>query len=404
MSDATDHLLFAQDSTEQWLAPVEKELKGKSYEDHLIWKSAEGFTIESWQNSLPTPLAQLTNLEEPWKIVEPIYEKDAQKANEEALAALNQGAEAIWFFKGFLGAAAEVALRGIDTGIAPAFVQGGNCIDPYRELLRVKGDTDFSKAGNLLLNGKRLRNRGAGLIDEVAFLLAQGLETGKTNGFDAPILFHTGVGNAFLSEIAKVRALRWLWTSILRKEGKEPRNPMILASNLTITNAKNDEHSNILRATSSAMSAVLGGAQFVMVEPWDLPWKESNNFRKRISRNIQNLLKEEGRLDKNLNQADGAYLIEHLTTTIAEKAWERVQEIEAAGGFTAYAKSGELRRNLETSGKALVEAYENGERNLLGVNKYPPSTVLPETPRRSTEYALLPAVIDLPLHLQSVNA
>lgn len=400
MSNTPETLPFISDSTESWKARVEKELKGKSFEDHLIWKSSEGFEIEAWQNTLPSPLASLPPLESPWKILEPIYATDAQTANSLALDALMHGAEGIWFYKSFMGAAAEVAGKVVDTKVAPVFVRGGNCIDPFRNLLKHGENQSIPEGVTLLLSGKRLRERGAGVVDEVAFLITQAIEIGNNAGFETPMLFHTGVGNAFLTEIGKLRALRWLWSSVLANEGKPLQSPSILASNLSITYAQNDEHTNILRATSAAMSSVLGGAQMVMTEPWNKGWKEDDAFSRRISRNIQTLLKEEGRLDKNLNQADGSYFIEHLTTVIATQAWKKVQHIEQAGGFTAYALAGTLRSYLEASGEHIRNSFLHGDRVLLGVNKFLPNEVKKEAEAKSSAYKLLPDVLSLPYEVQ----
>jgi methylmalonyl-CoA mutase len=393
---------FDKDTTKAWRARVERELKSKSFEDFLIWKSMEGFEIDSWQNKRPNNLPQLIPGNAPWKIVEPIYATDAQQANLLALQALNSGAEAIWYQKSFLGAASEVVSKDIDQNIARVFIYGGNIIDPYQSLLKTGDILDIKNINTqCILDGNRLRERGANVIDEIALLLTQAIEFGSKTNFDSQPIFITGIGNAFLTEISKLRALRWLWQSILVSEGKTAVNASILAKNLTITYAQNDEHTNILRATSSAMSAVIGGASYVMIEPWDRKWKEQNTFSSRISRNIQNLLKEEARLDKNLNPADGSYLIENLTLEIAKLAWERVQEIEKAGGFTVFAKSGQLNDMLRKSRIDQLGDYESNSSVLLGLNKFPGSPMKPEQEFKNSPYDLLPDFLNIPYHLQN---
>ena len=401
MASPLHPLPFPSFSSEVWKQRVERELKGKSYDDFLIWNSLDGFNMEAWSNSLPDSLPAVQPLSEPWKIVEPVYEEDARQANRHALEALMAGAEAIWFDKGYLGAAAEVACRNIDREIAPVFIDEGNYVDPYRHLLKTAETDDSPREGAWLINGVRLRERGANLIQEAAVMLAQAIELGDRQGYEVPILFKSGIGNGFLSEIAKLRALRWIWSGVLKQRGLTPANPTLLAVNLSNTYAINDEHSNILRATSSAMSAVIGGAQFIMVEPWNKHWKENDPFSARISRNIQTLLKEEGRMDKNLNPADGSYFIENLTATIAEKVWEQVTEIQRAGGFTAYARSRKLKEALADSRKKSAEAYTSGSNVLLGVNKYPPAEPKQEHNADTTCYALLPDYLFIPAELQN---
>ncbi len=404
MADSTIELPFSPFSTEAWKARVEKELKGKSYNDFLFWKSLDGFEIEAWQDKLPEVTPHLHALKEEWKIVESVCQTDAREANKHALEALMSGAEAIWFDKGYLGAAAEVATQSIDQEVAPVFINGGNCVDPYRDLLKTgAGELTLGKEQHLI-NGLRFRERGANPIQEIAYLIAQALEIGIQTEFKAPLLFKTGVGTSLLTEIAKLRAIRWLWAGILKTEGLTVENPTIFAVNLANGYAINDEHSNVLRATSSAISAVLGGAQFVLIEPWDRHQRADHKFSARISRNVQVLLKEEGRVNKNLNPADGSYFIESLTAALAPAAWKLVQEIQEAGGFSAYAKSGSLRKDIEASRNKLLEAYSSEKKTLLGVNKYPPSVQKEEQSVAANAYALLPDFLSLPSELQKTTA
>lgn len=396
MSKKELELPFETDNTSAWKARVERELKGKSFDDFLIWESLDGFEITAWQNQLPATLPQLVPLANPWKSLEPVYETEAQKANEKALNALMAGAEAIWFNKSFKGAAAEVATQKIDQTIAPVFINHESFSDVYQELLKDNKEVQTPSDKQYLINGLRLRNRGASVIQEIAFCLAQAIELGNENGFDKPLIFKLGYGNQFLTEIAKTRALRWLWAGVLNNESQPLANPEIIASNLQNTYAQTDEHTNILRATSSGLSAVIGGAQYVMIEPWNKAWKQSDNMAARISRNIHNLMRDEAKLDKNLNQADGSYFIENLTVALANKAWELVQEIDAKGGFAAYAKAGELKNALIAQQAATLAAYKEGGKVLIGVNKFQPKESLAEKAPEFTQYELLPDYQFLP--------
>jgi methylmalonyl-CoA mutase len=396
MSKNELELPFDKDSTSAWKARVERELKGKTFDDFLIWKSLDGFEIEAWQNQLPSPLPQLVPLSSPWKSLEPIYETDAQKANTKALNSLMSGAEAVWFQKSFMGAAAEVATLNIDKSVAPIFINHQSFCDVYQTLLKDNKEIELENDNSIIINGLRLRNRGASVIQEIAFCLSQAIELGSKNGFEKPLIFKLGYGNQFLTEIAKTRAIRWLWAGILNNESQPLANPEIIACNLRNTYAHSDEHTNILRATSSGLSAVIGGAQYVMIEPWNIAWKEEDAMAARISRNIHNLMRDEAKLDKNLNQADGSYFIENLTVALANKAWTLVQEIETKGGFTAYAKSGELKNELLAQQTATLDAYKEGGKVLIGVNKFQPKTPIAEKTPEFTIYELLPDYQFLP--------
>jgi methylmalonyl-CoA mutase len=331
-------------------------------------------------------------------ILEAIHATDAQEANALALEALNAGAESIWFHKSFLGAAAEVATKGIDQRIAPVFIRGNNIKAPYKCLLKEGAEPAFSSE-KMLLDGSVFRERGATPIQEAALLLSQGVECLDNGALVDQLYFRSGYGSAFLTEIAKTRALRWLWASLLQQKHIASDGMQLIGLNLTHHYPINDEHTNILRASSAAMAAVIGGADFVMLRPWNAHWKADDRFSQRITRNIHNLMKEEGKLDKNLNPADGSYFIEHLTLRMAQEIWNTTQIILREGGFAAYAKSGKLKNDLSSSRAVLIQSYRDEKRILLGVNKYPPSEVKAEQKPSASTYDLLPDYCHLPTEI-----
>ena len=94
-----------------------------------------------------------------------------------------------------------------------------------------------------------------------------------------------------------------------------------------------DPHVNILRATTEAMSAVLGGADSIFVAPFDECYRTPDEASRRLARNTQILLKQEALLARVADPAGGSYYLETLTDFIARESWKQLQEIEAAGGF-----------------------------------------------------------------------
>jgi methylmalonyl-CoA mutase len=388
----------------EWRAQVDKELKGKPYEDFLVWKSLEGFNIESWQDQLPDIVPILIQNQEPWKAIEFINEPSATEANTKALASLMAGAEGIWFEKSFRGAAAEVAIRNIDQDFAPVFIKHETLLDYFGPTLKHGTDANSSEGDTLLIRGERLRERGATVIQEVALMLAQGIEALAKSETQPTILFSTGLGYSYLTELSKIRAFRWLWSSVLTKEGYDAANPQLLATNLTNEYSKTDEYTNVLRATSSGLAGAIGGATYVMIKPWDHHFSEASDFSSRITRNIQTLMKDEARIDKNLNPSDGSFFIENLTSKIAELAWAEVQRIEEFGGFSTYTLSKQLLSDLNESRNEKLEAYMKDESILLGSNKYPPISPDSEPIISGSEYSYLPDVISLSHSLSKEEA
>lgn len=388
---------FLPQSTSEWKARVEKELKGKSYAEFLEWDSSEGFQIEAWQDASDHQKISLPPLRNPWKILHPVYEEEAKDASKEALNALMNGAEAIWINKGFKGAAALLATKDIDQSIAPVFIRSVNINDVFKPLL--KSGTDIAvemPEGNVLINGLRMRERGASVIEEIALSVSQGIALLNSGTSPEDIHISTGLGTSYLTEIAKTRALRLLWSGVLRTLRLPVSNPTLIGINLRIDYSNSNEYSNILRATSSAQSGVIGGVTYMMIEPWNRGWQSDYNFSSRISRNIQNLLREEGRLDKNLNPSDGSYFIDNLTSNIAHQAWSIVQNIEAEGGFESFTKSGNLKALLEKSRYKLIENFQSGEKVVLGVNKYPPANPVKIVVPNRSSYLHLPDHVHLP--------
>ena len=193
-------------------------------------------------------------------------------------------------------------------------------------------------------------NANESIINELAQSLSKGVEylnllTDK--GIDNQLIaskmqFTFGISTNYFFEIAKLRAARKLWQVIL-EQYKILDTTMVIHSETSIEKSSvEDENFDILRNTTKAMSAIIGGCNSLTVRPHD---SEKLNFSNRIARNVQNILKEEAFFDKVINPADGSYYIEHLTEEIASKAWASFQEIENKGGYINFSKNTGLEVN-----------------------------------------------------------
>ena len=107
-----------------------------------------------------------------------------------------------------------------------------------------------------------------------------------------------------------------------------------------------DPYVNMLRTQTEAMSAILGGTDSLTVEPFDIVFRNPDEFSERIARNQQLILKEEAYFDKVADPAAGSYYIENLTNLIADNAWKVFLEIEDRGGFLSCLKSGFIQNKL----------------------------------------------------------
>jgi methylmalonyl-CoA mutase len=132
-----------------------------------------------------------------------------------------------------------------------------------------------------------------------------------------------------------------------------------------------DPYVNMLRTQTEAMSAILGGTDSLTVEPFDIVFRQPDEFSERIARNQQLILKEEAYFDKVADPAAGSYYIENLTYLIADNSWKLFLEIEEQGGFLACLKSGLIQEKISESANKRKVAVASGKETLLGTNKFP---------------------------------
>jgi methylmalonyl-CoA mutase len=129
-----------------------------------------------------------------------------------------------------------------------------------------------------------------------------------------------------------------------------------------------DPHNNILRATTEAMAAVLGGADSIYIVPFDECYNVGDEASRRLARNTQIILKQEAHLARVADAGGGSYYLESLTHSIAGRAWKQFQEIEAAGGFRKAAAL--LEQTLEQRRTALARSVSARRHVLTGTNRF----------------------------------
>ena len=140
--------------------------------------------------------------------------------------------------------------------------------------------------------------------------------------------FSVSVGTSYFLEIAKIRALKILWANVLEAYGLKSAEMPVIEAHLSDTVFGDDPNTNMIRSTTQAMSAVLGGVNRLTVLPSDIKTGKTTDFSKRIARNVQHLLMMESFMDRVVDPAKGSYYIEKLTEKIAEAAWSEIQKIE----------------------------------------------------------------------------
>jgi methylmalonyl-CoA mutase len=131
-----------------------------------------------------------------------------------------------------------------------------------------------------------------------------------------------------------------------------------------------DPHVNILRATTEAMSAVLGGADSVTVAAFDTCYKRPDETSRRLARNTQLILKHEACMGRVADAGGGSYYLETLTDLLANESWKLMQQIEASGGYRRARAQGTIALALERSMATREKAVAARRRVLVGTNHF----------------------------------
>ncbi|MGM0459606.1 MAG: methylmalonyl-CoA mutase family protein [Bacteroidota bacterium] len=243
----------------------------------------------------------------------------------------------------------------------------------------------------LAANGAFYHNCGATIVQELGIALAIGSEflarVPESNREMAARQFwmHLSAGSLYFPEIAKLRAARLLWNRVLDGYEINERQPLTIHSSTSTWNkAIADPHNNMLRATTEATSAAVGGANRITIHPYNAHFEKPDTFSRRIARNVNHILDEEVHLSMVENPADGSYYIEVLTDEIAKKAWKFFQLIEKQGGFQKAIEGKIIQGEIGRSRLEKDRALATRKLSMTGVNITPdPEQELPKELYRS---------------------
>ena len=239
------------------------------------------------------------------------------------------------------------------------------------------------------VSGYHIREAGSDAVQEVAFMLADGIEyvqaaikAGLDPGvFGKRLSFFLASGNEFFEEIAKCRAARRGWAKIMKDRFhvadldamKLRVHVQTSGSTLTAQQPQN----NIVRVTLQALAGVLGGAQSLHTNAYDealaLPTEESAT----IALRTQQIIAYESGVTKTVDPLAGSYYIEALTDSIERQTCRYLQQIEEMGGMVAAIESGYVQQEILRSAYESHRAVESGRQVVVGVNKF---TAEPDSP------------------------
>lgn len=243
-------------------------------------------------------------------------------------------------------------------------------------------DLEISLFKAITVNARYFHNAGASAVQELAFALASGNEylaqlTERGIGIDNAakhMQFVFSIGSNYFMEIAKLRAARLLWSKIVEqyKPADSSCQAMTIHSETSMWNKTvYDPHVNILRTTTEAMSAAIGGSNSIRINPFDSTYKKPDDLSGRIARNTQIILKSESYLDKIVDPSAGSYYIENLTNSIVEAAWKLFVSVEEKGGFASVIESGFVKEEIEKTCQQRDMDIAMRKQVFIGTNQYP---------------------------------
>ena len=275
----------------------------------------------------------------------------------------------------------------IQNDILKEFMVRNTYIYPPKESMRIVADIfkytskNMPKFNSISISGYHMQEAGATPEIELAYTLADGLEyirTGIKAGMDidsfAPRLsFFWGIGMSHFKEIAKLRAGRLLWAKIVKQFNPKNEKSLVLRTHCQTSGwslTAQDPFNNVARTTIEAMSAVFGGTQSLHTNALDEAIALPTDFSARIARNTQIYIQEETKICKTVDPWAGSYYVEELTASIAQKAWELIEEVETLGGMTKAIEQGIPKMRIEEAAAKKQARIDSGQDIIVGVNKY----------------------------------
>jgi methylmalonyl-CoA mutase N-terminal domain/subunit len=284
---------------------------------------------------------------------------------------------------------AGAALRGtIQNDILKEYVARGTYIYPPRPSMRLVVDTfaycakELPQWNTISVSGYHIREAGSTAVQEVAFTLANAvayveaaLAAGQTIDQVAPRLsFFFNAHNNLFEEVAKFRAARRLWATIVRDRfhSADPRSMMLRfhtqTGGSTLTAQQPDN--NVVRVTLQALAAVLGGTQSLHTNGFDEALGLPTERAARLALRTQQVIGYESGVVDTVDPLAGSYFIESLTNEIERRAREYLGAIDERGGSVAAIESGYLQGEIEAAAYEAAKAVESGRATVVGVNRF----------------------------------
>lgn len=287
----------------------------------------------------------------------------------------------------------------IQNDILKEFMVRNTYIYPPKPSLRIISDIfaytaqEMPRFNSISISGYHMQEAGATADLELAYTLADGIEYVKTgiasgmkvDDFAPRLSFFFGIGMKFFTEIAKLRAARFLWADLM--SGFSPSNPKSLmlrthcqTSGWSLT--EQDPLNNVARTTVEALAAVLGGTQSLHTNALDEAIALPSEYSARVARNTQLILAQQTDLCATVDPFGGSHAIEELTNKLVVQARALIAEVEEAGGMAEAIAKGLPQQKIEEAATRKQARIDSGQEVIVGVNRF-------QSPTPSAPFELL---------------
>ena len=240
---------------------------------------------------------------------------------------------------------------------------------------------EVPKWNTISISGYHIREAGSTAVQELAFTLSNGkayVKAALEKGLDIDVFgkrlsFFFNAHNNVFQEVAKFRAARRMWASIMKEMGaKDPRAMMLRfhtqtgGSTLTAQQPMN----NIIRVTLQALSAVLGGTQSLHTNGYDEALSLPTEEAARIALRTQQIIAYESGSTETVDPLAGSYFVETMTDEVERLAWEYIHKIDGMGGAVNAIEAGYIQNEIANASYEYQQSIERNERIIVGVNQF----------------------------------
>lgn len=410
-----------------WADAVERVLRGKSFEKVLVGRTRDGLDLQPLYTAADAEAiavpggADARRLTDGWDVRQ-VHDGGSADGAAAVIAELERGVTSIEFVapaNGWTVDSLAAATEGVLLDLAPVCLAPHSDVEAARALhdvVAARGDLETTgswlgldpvgatargetadlaaiaataaelaprlpNGRTITIDATRYGDAGATEAEELGWAISSGvavlraLESAGLPVADgaATIAFRVSAGADQFLTIASLRALRVLWARVLDASGVDPW--VVPAAIQAVTSramfSQRDPWVNMLRCTTAALAAGVGGADAITVLPFDSAIGRSDDFARRVARNTQLLLIEESHLARVADPAAGSWFVESLTARLATAAWAAFQAVEADGGIVAALESGRIAAALDEAWDARLAELGTRRQPITGVSEFP---------------------------------